>query len=49
MEAKADWTWDTFPHYRLSREVVNGFLLEIFGSFDFKIQVNIFRCLQSLI
>lgn len=34
------FTWDNIPAYRLRREAVNAFLVELFGYMDFYTQVS---------
>jgi hypothetical protein len=34
------YQWDSVPSYRLQYAVVNQFLMELFGNYDFYTQVN---------
>jgi len=34
------YQWDSIPSYRLQYAVVNQFLMELFGNYDFYTQVN---------
>jgi hypothetical protein len=43
MTSPEDWqnaTWDTIPAYRLTNEVVNEYLQELFGFYDFFTRVS---------
>lgn len=37
------WEWDSIPSYRLREEVVEDYLTEIFGNWDFSIEVSKFQ------
>ena len=35
------YVWDTFPDYRLNRADLQAYLTELYGSFDFFIEVRL--------
>jgi hypothetical protein len=41
------YQWDSIPSYRLQYTIVNKFLMELFGNYDFYTQVNSSQCLIS--
>ena len=37
------WIYDTVDHYRLNAKIVQKFLQELFGDYDFKVEVRLTR------
>lgn len=36
-----DWVWDTFETYRLNQADLQAYLAELYGSYDFAIEVRL--------
>lgn len=36
-----DWVWDTFETYRLNQADLQAYLTELYGSYDFSIEVRL--------
>ena len=39
-----EWVWDYVPQYRLHEQILNSFLRELFGAYDFFIEVRNLHC-----
>jgi hypothetical protein len=47
MSAQPIWRWEDTPAYDLTVEIVNGYLVELFGNYNFYTEVRIFRDLKT--